>query len=525
MNLTLRESERSVGAMPQPSQPSWARPRVVALLIAGYLLIHLAVRLWMGPVLGVDDAEQALFAQHWLPNYRFRAPPLFTWALVASSEVAPVGFVAISLLRYVLLAMLLGFTYLTARRLIRDPALAALATFSFTAVYVVGYYSHHDLTHTTVLSALLAASWYAFVRLCETPTLRWYLTLGLCFGLGTLGKWNFLMFGLALPLACLAHPAYRGLVLTWKVVPAGVVAALITLPPAVWAYRAGASAGDDVGGLLGRPSGSFLVGMAKGTADLALAVLTYPQPFLVIFLIVFGAVVWRGFRAAAPVQGVQAVPDRRLIGLVIAIAVLLHWLLVPFAGATDFAERLLQPALQILPIYLFMLVDDVGVSAQSLRAYAMALAGVAAVALVARIGIHVAGSDYCRGVCRTLVPFKEVAAGLRGVGFEGRGTIVARGFHPGGNLRVQFPEARVMETGYPSKTWPLPAGRGQCIGVWSSESANGRDVVDAYLTRELGVDPKAPRREGVITALMGGSKTRSYQLHYLFYDRPQGECR
>ena len=152
-----------------PSQPLWAKPRHVALLIAAYLAVHLGVRLWMGPALGFDDAEQALFAQHWRPSYRLRAPPLFTWALLAIGPVAGVGVVAVSLLRYALLAMVLGCTYLTARRLIRDPVLAALATFSFTAIYVFGYYSHRDLTHTTALSAFLAASWYIFVRLCESP--------------------------------------------------------------------------------------------------------------------------------------------------------------------------------------------------------------------------------------------------------------------------------------------------------------------------------------------------------------------
>ncbi|MDP9137640.1 MAG: hypothetical protein M3N38_05630, partial [Pseudomonadota bacterium] len=48
-----------------PSQPAWTQPRNVALLIAGYLLVHMGVRLWMGPTLGLDDAEQALFAQQW----------------------------------------------------------------------------------------------------------------------------------------------------------------------------------------------------------------------------------------------------------------------------------------------------------------------------------------------------------------------------------------------------------------------------------------------------------------------------
>ncbi len=135
---------------------------------------------------------------------------------------------------------------------------------------------------------------------------------------------------------------------------------------------------------------------------------------------------------------------------------------------------------------------------QAIRPYAMAIAAVAAVALLARVGIHVAGADYCRGTCRTLVPFQEVAAGLRAAGFQGRGTIVARGDHAGGNLRVQFPRARVMETGYPPRVWPKASGSGQCLAVWTAEGNAGRDGAAAYLTGELGVDPTAPHREGVI---------------------------
>src|SRR5215510_11045470 len=194
------------------SHPTWARPRQVALIILAYLVLHFGLRLWMAPTLGVDDAEQALFAQQWLLNYRFRAPPLFTWALRASNTLVEPNALVLALLRYALLGMIALFSYLTARALIRDPRLAALATFSFAAIYVFGYYSHHDLTHTTVLSAFLAASWYAFVRLVEQPTLPRYLVLAGACGLGLLGKWNFLMFAVSLPLACLTEPRERALV-------------------------------------------------------------------------------------------------------------------------------------------------------------------------------------------------------------------------------------------------------------------------------------------------------------------------
>jgi len=502
------------------SRPPWARPRQVALLILAYLLLHLGLRLWIGPTLGLDDAEQALFAQQWLPNYRFRAPPLFTWALVASSSLLDPNALVLTALRYGLLAMIATFSYLTARALIRDPRLAALATFSFAAIYVFGYYSHHDLTHTTLLAAFLAASWYAFVRLCERPTLGRYLVLGGCFGLGLLGKWNFLMFALALPLACLTQTAQRGLVLNWRIVPAALLTAAIALPSALWAMRLGPAAGDGISTLLGDPAGSWLRGVVLGSADLGLAVVVYPMPFLAIFLLLFGPAAWRGLMAASGPAVPEPVVGVELIGRVMAIGVLLHWLLVPLAGATKFSERLMQPALQILPIYLFMLVERSKVSADAICRYRLALAGVVAVAVAGRIVVH----TICPGACRTLVPFPAIARALRADGFAGTGTIVVLDFHVGGNLRVQFPHARIVQIGYPPRVWPVPRGRGQCLVVWGSK-AKVESALDAYLEGELGVAGDARRRQGSVSAPMHGSRRRTYRLNYRLYEESQGECR
>jgi hypothetical protein len=153
---------------------------------------------------------------------------------------------------------------------------------------------------------------------------------------------------------------------------------------------------------------------------------------------------------------------------------------------------------------------------------------VIAVALAARVGIHTAGADYCRGTCRALVPFAELAAGLRNAGFAEKGTIVVSDFHIGGNLRVLFPDARVMQIGYPSVVWPKPTGTGQCLAVWAGAGGAGdrmRGLIDAYLAKELHVGADARRRQGVVSAPMLGSATRIYRLDYALYEAPQGECR
>lgn len=500
------------------SQPSWARPPQVALIILAYFLIHVGVRVWAGPTLGLDDAEQALFAQQWLLNYRLRAPPLFTWALVGAGSLVGINALVIAALRYALLAMVAAFTYLTARALIRDPRLAALATFSFAAIYVFGYYSHHDLTHTTVLAAFIAASWYAFVRLVELPTLGRYLALGAAFGFGLLGKWNFLIFALALPAACLTEPQYRRLVINWRMLPAVASMVLIALPSALWAVDVGPATGDGMASLLGKPAASLFGGLVVGTANLALAVFAYPMPLLAIFLVLFGAAAWRGFRLKdgppEPVVGAG------LIGKVMVIALLLHWLLVPFAGATMFSERLLQPALQILPIYLFMLVDRVGADERPVRGYALAMAAVAVIAVAARLVVHIV----CPGACRALIPFEEVAQSLRRAGFAGTGTILVAEFHLGGNLRVQFPKARVIDIGFPPRVWPAAPGQGQCLLVWPARSSIA-NAFDDYLVRELAVSATTPRREGSITVAVPATRARSYQVFYRLYAGSPGECR
>jgi hypothetical protein len=90
--------------MPMPV-PFWAKPTNVALIICAYLLVHFAVRMAMWPTLGLDDAEQALFAQQFSWTYRYRAPPLFTWMLVGLGKVLGVNIVSISLIRYALLGI------------------------------------------------------------------------------------------------------------------------------------------------------------------------------------------------------------------------------------------------------------------------------------------------------------------------------------------------------------------------------------------------------------------------------------
>ena len=508
--------------------PIWARPRFVATTILIYLAVHFVVRMAMWPTLGIDDSEQALFAQEFSWSYRFRAPPLFTWMLVGLSKAIGVNILAVSLLRYALLGIVFGFAYLTARRLLHDARLAALAVYSFGAIYMFAYYSHHDFTHTTTMSAMLSVAWYVFVRLAASPKLGWYIALGAVVGLGMLGKWNFVMFAAALPLACLVLPSYRPLVLTWKIVPAALVATLIVLPTVVEAFHEGPTAADTVQSVLVGDGGAYFSRVVEGTLHLAAAVLVYPEPLLPLVLIMFALPLWRGLSTPLSLPNGEPRPDLAILLLIMASSLALHLAFVLLLGATEIPERFMQPPLFLLPIVLFMLIERGQPSPRTVNIYALMLAVLVVGTLFARIAIYLLGADHC-GSCRNMAPFRALAGDLRDAGYSGTGTILVDGFHIGGNMRVEFPEARIIDVAYPPQTWPAPRGNGSCLLLWQDRdpaySSGAKAALETYLAQELRAPPDAPDRDGVVSELMFGSKTRQYRMAFQLYDGPAGDCR
>lgn len=524
---TARPAARSEDAL------GWlASSRIVLALILGYLALHFALRLMIAPALGIDDAEQALFAQSWSWSYRFRQPPLVTWLALALFELLGPGILALSILRYVMLGLTYLCLYLLARRWLADPRLAALSVFSFALIYLFAFYAHHDLTHTTALGAMIALTFYVFARLIERPGVRGYALLGVCFGLGLLAKWNFVMLAAGLPLTCLLWPGFRRLVLTWKTLLAGALMVLIATPSVLWVASQRAFfevTGDTLGG---EPQQGFPSRLAEGTAELVEAALTFTLPFLPLFLIVFGPTLWRGLRAPGSAAAAAATaPAPRMppafLGALILIVLALNWLLVPTLGAVAFHERWMHPALMILPVFLFALLDRARPSPGALRIYLALIAVVVVGTFGARIGVATLGAETCNK-CRDLIRFDQLADGLRAAGFD-HGTIVVPpdDFHIGGNLRVFFQASRIIDPAYPASVWPQPTPGGQCLIVWQPGlpwSGNVRADLEAYLARALDVPADAVRTSGQLDAAIAGSNGRSYTLAYLLLPEGPGRC-
>ncbi|WP_366656723.1 glycosyltransferase family 39 protein [Fodinicurvata sp. EGI_FJ10296] len=515
-------------------------PRAVAMIMGAYFVLHAVTRLLMGPVLGIDDAEQTLFAQHLNWGYRFAQPPLFTWIYVGLGNAIGFGIVAATIMRYALLGLTAFFLYSTARRLIPDRRLAALALFSFGLIYVFAVYSHHDLTHTTTLAATIAATLYVVCRLTESPRWRWYAALGICVGLGVLAKWNYVMLPAALFLAAVARRETRELVLTPKLAAVLLPAAAILAGPLVWVFShidSFASVQSSVLSEGGAPP-TFLQTLASGTADFLVALAAFPQPLLVIFAAVFLPGLWflrHGRRDASPrpASHPRGAWDRRhrLLLSTIVAGIILHWALVPVLGAVSFNERWMHPVLMPAPLLAFAALACRPPTDRAVRIFIAILVGVTALAWTGLVVRHLLGADAC-GSCRTLTPIPELAEQIADETAFDNGTIVTSGFHLGGNLRVAFPGARVIETGYPDAVWPPSTGAdGQCLAVWTvspGSDASAPRVPEAIMNRlgvSLGISAaQSPQHHGTVETLMHGSETRRYALGYALFDNEEATC-
>ena len=192
------------------------------------------LRLLLSSSLTADDAREAVLAQSLQWGYQARQPPLYNWLVWGAFRLLGPGLLALTLLKYAILVLAFWLLYLTARRILADARLAALGAFSFLLIVPISWTVHESLTHSVTVLAACAGTAYALIRLERTPSAGAYAMLGLAVGLGFLSKFTYVVFLAGLALAALTVGRYRARLLHPGILLAGVVAAALVLPFALW---------------------------------------------------------------------------------------------------------------------------------------------------------------------------------------------------------------------------------------------------------------------------------------------------
>jgi len=425
------------------------------LIIGVYFAVQVAVRVFISPSLGKDEAEQVLLAQEWAWGYGSQ-PPLYTWMAILLFRVFGEGVLALALLKNLLLAGSYLLTYAAVRRMAQNNVVAALAAASLLLLPELAWESQRALTHSILVVFGSALFTYAFVRVLQQGRAIDYALLGLGFAVGCLAKFNFPIVAIAMILAALTMPGFRAAVATPRFLIAPAVSAALLWQPAVWLISNRDATLSRAHKLTMTQTDSPIMNYVSGVWGLAWGV----GIFLALLVVVYGVALVR----SAPGRSLDASAAQfagvlmRSVGIALALCVIL---IIAFE-VTQIKDRWLQPLLYLGPII------------AALWAYPrlapwrvgaiFAVTGLCAATVIALLVLRtVAGPSFDRPNPLN-GPYGALSQQIRDAGFR-NGRVFAAFNLLGGNIRLQFPDSVVISPEYPN--FKLPAS-GKSLLIWDA---------------------------------------------------------
>jgi lipopolysaccharide core galacturonosyltransferase RgtB len=515
---------------PLQSTPPWARlawlklssagPQVVCpAVLAAYGLAHVLTRLLISDGAELDEAEQLLLSQAWAVGYTDQ-PPLYTWLLLLVQALFGVDILSLALLKNLLLFATYLCLFRAARIVLNDAYLALLTSLSLWLIPQIAWESYRDLTHSVLVTSLSSGFCYVLVKLLQTGQTQQYLMLGVLLGLGALSKHSFLLFASALVGAVFAQPDMRGRLLDRRTVLACSLAVLIALPHGLWLldhwHLDASPAAQKLELRHGTPSVTVMV---TGLLKLIWASIRFLTPFWLISFLTFPQLASWSTVIAQTHNRFRSLLERffLLVLLILATAVLLF-------GVTHFKDRWMQPFLFLVPLYVFVRLQGVGVAPSRLRLYAGVL-GVFGLVFLAMPLTQAWVGPWFGVYSRLHVPFEALARQFEAAGFRS-GMVVAENTFIAGNLRLTFPHARVLTPELTTGLQVAARETGQCLVVWDGNNKQPLpEPLQQFLEKELQAQLPGSQAPSYAEARLRHSHQRVFRLGFLLLPAGLGECR
>ena len=165
------------------------RPNSFILLIGGYFLLNLIVRVCLPNSLEMDEAGQILMSQWYALGYDTQ-PPFFNWVQHAVIDGIGQSLFALSLVKNLFLFLSYIFYYLAARQVLANKSLAVAAALGLLTIPEIGWLAQRDLTHSNASLFAACLFLYGLFRTLDRPTVVTYLVTGIAIGIGLISKYN-----------------------------------------------------------------------------------------------------------------------------------------------------------------------------------------------------------------------------------------------------------------------------------------------------------------------------------------------
>ena len=202
------------------------------LLIGVTTLARLA--LGWGLPLGIDESYMVVAGRGAYALGYFDHPPLSWWMCRIAADLA--GSEAAIVVRLPFIALFALSSWLMARlgTALSGPKAGFWAAVAFNLAPVFGVTSGGWVLPDGPLDAALLGAACCLLPALQTGAWRWWLGVGLCFGLAMLSKYTAALNGLGLVLFLLATPRHRRWFVRPQLYLAGAVAALVFSPVIAW---------------------------------------------------------------------------------------------------------------------------------------------------------------------------------------------------------------------------------------------------------------------------------------------------
>lgn len=485
--------------------------RWIFVLLAAYFTLQIGVRLATSHSLDLDEAEQ-VFRSQWLAAGYGPQPPFYNWLQYGVFQFAGVSLTALSVVKNLLLFISYLLYGLTARLILRDMALVAMATLGLLTIPQMAFEMQRDLTHTVAVFFSASIFFYGFIRSLKQPSLASYLVAGVGIGFGLLAKYNFAILPAAALIAALADARLRPRIFDRRLVVTIAVALVITLPHLFWLKdNLDFATARTLEKMTASGHASHLMQVAMGVGSLALAVISFAGLTVAVFAVVFG----KGLRPA-----LAAGSDwTRLIERMMLVFLAGILLLIVFGGAAGIKDRWLVPMLFILPLYFCLKVEAAGIETGKAFRRFMPVVAVIMIGVPAVLYGSVAAARFTGHYERLNRPYATMLENLRKQAEPA--AILAGDSLLAGNLRQDIPGVPVLSVDYPG-FHPDLAGRRPLLLVWLIPPKGGSEALPPamaqWLQANLGI--AAPEAAVVDAPYFYGRGDDRYRFGYAWVGQP-----
>lgn len=467
--------------------------QTLLLILAVYFIANVAVRLILPHGLELDEAEQVYLSQWLLPGYGAQ-PPFYNWLQHGALAIFGMSLVTLSGLKGVMLFLSYLFYYLAARQVMEDKRFAVIAALGLLTIPQVSFEAQRDLSHT--VAAIFGASLflYALVRVISAPSLLAFLLFGVATGIGGITKYNFAVLPVAAGLAVLIDRDMRRTMLSWRILPAAVLALAIVAPHALWLLDNFEDASERTLQKLAGEDASVIEAIGDGLGSLSVGLLSFLGVTIIVFALVYREHVKAIIRAESRWT--------RLIGRTMLLSIALIVLMILFAGFENVRDRWLTPILLAAPLYLALKIDaakvPVAIGLKRLWIVAVVIMVVVPSALLLRANLGRLKGDYTY----VNMPFEALARTVAAKASGANTIVVASDGQLAGNMLFNIPNLPVTTSPPPATMQSRSlAGFDRAVFIWRRKDGgiptDFREAFGDYLQAQ-GID--AAHRD---TAIVG----------------------